>query len=42
MSQCREMPGSVSKSVWISEQGERGRDRDFLEGKQGKRITFEM
>jgi hypothetical protein len=42
MLQYRGMPGSWSG--WDGEEGEgRGRgDKGFLEGKLGKRITFEM
>jgi hypothetical protein len=29
-------------SGWVGEQGEGGGDREFLEGKLGKGITFEM
>jgi hypothetical protein len=36
------MPGSRSRSGWVGEQGEGRRDRGLLEGKPGKRITFEM
>jgi hypothetical protein len=31
-----------SRSGWVREQGERGEDRGFSEGKLGKVITFEM
>jgi hypothetical protein len=40
--QCREMPGPGSRSGWVGKQGEGGEDREFLEGKLGKGITFEM
>jgi hypothetical protein len=40
--QCREMPGPGSRSEWVGEQREREGDRGFLEGKPGKRTTFEM
>ena len=33
-------PGS--RSGWVGEQGEQGRDRGFSEGKLGKGITFEV
>jgi hypothetical protein len=36
------MPGPGRGSGWVVEQGERGRDRGFSEGKPGKGITFEM
>jgi hypothetical protein len=36
------MPGPGSRSGWVGEQGEWGRDRGFLEGKLEKGITFEM
>jgi hypothetical protein len=36
------MPGQGSRSGWVSEQGVRGWDRGFSEGKPGKRISFEM
>jgi hypothetical protein len=36
------MPGTGSRSGWFGEQGYRGEDRGLLEGKLGKRITFEM
>ena len=42
MSQCRGMPGPGGKSGWVGEQGERGSDRGFSEGKSEKGITFEM
>jgi hypothetical protein len=44
MPQCREMPGQGSGSVWVGKQGKGGGewDREFLEGKQEKGITFEM
>jgi hypothetical protein len=29
-------------SGWVGEQGKRGGDRDFSEGKLGKGITFEI
>jgi hypothetical protein len=42
MPQYRGMPGPGSRSGWVGEQGELGRDRRFSEGKLGKGITFEM
>jgi hypothetical protein len=36
------MPGPGSGSGWVVEQGERGEDRGFSEGKPGVGITFEM
>jgi hypothetical protein len=36
------MPGPGSRSGWVVEQGEERGDREFLEGKQGKGITFEI
>jgi hypothetical protein len=36
------MPGPGSRSGWVGEQGKRGEDRGFSEGKLGKGITFEM
>jgi hypothetical protein len=48
MHQCGEMPGPGSGSGWVSEQGREEREEErvgksvFLEGKQGKGITFEM
>jgi hypothetical protein len=36
------MPRSGSRSGWVGEQGEWGKDRGFSEGKLGKGITFEM
>jgi hypothetical protein len=41
MPQYRGMPGPGSRSGWVGEQGEGGRD-SFLEWKPGKGITFEM
>jgi hypothetical protein len=41
-SQCRGMPGSGSGCGWDGEQGERGGDTGFSEGKPGKGTTFEM
>jgi hypothetical protein len=42
MPQYRGMPGPVSRSGWVGEQGEVGGDRGFSERKLGKGITFEM
>jgi hypothetical protein len=42
MAQCRRMPGSGSRRVWVDEQGEWGGDRGFWEGKPGKGIAFEI
>jgi hypothetical protein len=42
MPQCRGMPGPGSRSGWVGEQGEGGRDRGFSEGKPRKGITFEI
>jgi hypothetical protein len=42
MPQYRGMPGTGSRSGWVGEQGEEGRDRGFSEGKLGKGITFEI
>jgi hypothetical protein len=46
MPQCREMPGSGSRSGWVCERGwgvgGGVGDRGFSEGKLGKGITFEM
>jgi hypothetical protein len=42
MPQYRGMPGPGSRSVWVGKQGEREEYREFLEGKLGKGITFEM
>jgi hypothetical protein len=38
----RVMPGPGSRNVWVGKQEERRGDREFLEGKLGKWITFEM
>ena len=38
----RGMPGPGSGRGWVGEQGEKGGDRGFLEGKPGKGIKFEM
>jgi hypothetical protein len=42
MPQYRGISGPGSGSGWVGEQGVRGGDREFLEGKPGKGITFEM
>jgi hypothetical protein len=48
MPHCRGMPGQRGRSGYVGwgstliEQGEAGWDRGFLEGKPGKRMTFEM
>jgi hypothetical protein len=42
MPQYRGMPGPVSRSGWVEEQGEGEEDRGFLDRKLGKCITFEM
>jgi hypothetical protein len=42
MPQYRGIPGPGSQSGCVGEQGEAGEDRGVLEGKLGKRITFEM
>jgi hypothetical protein len=42
MPQYRGMPGPESSSGWVIEQGEDGEDREFLEGKLERGITFEM
>jgi hypothetical protein len=45
MPQCREMPGQRSRSGWVGEQeggAIKRRGREFLEGKPGKGITFEI
>jgi hypothetical protein len=36
------MPRPGRRSGWVVEQGERGKDRVFSEGKLGKGRTFEM
>jgi hypothetical protein len=36
------MPGPGSGNEWINDQEKEGGDREFLEGKLGKGITFEM
>jgi hypothetical protein len=42
MPQYRGIPGPGSRSGWVGGQGERREDREFLEGKLGKGITFEI
>jgi hypothetical protein len=42
MPQYRGLPGPGSRSGWVGEHGEEGRDRGFSEGELGKGITFEM
>jgi hypothetical protein len=42
MPQYRGIPGPGSRSGWVGEQGKGGGDREFLERKLGKGITFEM
>ena len=42
MPQYRGMLGPGNRSGWVDEQGEWGEDREFLEGKLGKGITFKM
>jgi hypothetical protein len=42
MPQYRGLPGTGIGSGWVGEQGERGGDRGFSEGKLRKGITFEM
>jgi hypothetical protein len=42
MPQYRGMPGPESGSEWVGEQGDRGRDREFLDGTLGNGITFKM
>jgi hypothetical protein len=42
MSQYRRMPGPGSRSRWFGEQEEGRVEREFLERKPGKGITFEM
>ena len=39
---CRGMPRLGSQSGMVGEQGDRGGDRAFSEGKPGKEITLEM
>jgi hypothetical protein len=42
MPQYRGMPGPGSMSGWVGDKKEAGGDREVLEGKLGKGITFEM
>jgi hypothetical protein len=42
MPQYRGMPGPGSRSGWVGEQEEKGGDREFSKGKQGKGIMFEI
>jgi hypothetical protein len=42
MPQYRGMPRPGSRSGWVGEQEEGEGDRQFLEGKLGKGITFEI
>jgi hypothetical protein len=42
MPQYRGTPGQGSRSGWVGEHEEGGWDREFLEGRQRKGITFEM
>jgi hypothetical protein len=42
MPQYRGMSGPGRGSRWVGEQGKRGEDRGFLEGKLGKGLTIEM
>jgi hypothetical protein len=42
MPQYRGMPGPVSGSEWVGEQGQEGEDRGFSEVKLGKGITIIM
>jgi hypothetical protein len=42
MPQYRGMPGPVSRTGWVGEQGHMGEDRGFLEGKIENGVTFEM
>jgi hypothetical protein len=42
MPQCRGMAGLGSRSGLVVEQGKRGGDRGFSEGKLGKGMIFEM
>jgi hypothetical protein len=40
MSQYRGLPGPGSRNGWVGKQGEGREDREFLEGKIEKGITF--
>jgi hypothetical protein len=42
MPQYRGMPAPASRSGWVGEQAEGGEDREFLERKLGKMLTFVM
>jgi hypothetical protein len=42
MPQYRGLKGIESRSEGVGEQGIRGRDRGFLEGKLGKGVAFDM
>ena len=42
MPQYQGVPGPGSRSGWVGEQRERGGNREFSEGNQGKGLTFEM
>jgi hypothetical protein len=42
MPQYSGMPEPRSRSEWVGEQVDRGRDREFSEGNLGKGITFEI
>lgn len=42
MPQCRGMPGHENWSGWVGDQGERGLDSGFSEGKPAKGIIFKM
>jgi hypothetical protein len=40
--QYRGLPGPVNGSGWVTEHGEGGQERGFLEWNLGKGLTFEM
>ena len=42
MPHCRGMSGPGNGSGWVGQQGKRGWDRIFSEGKREKGVTFEM
>jgi hypothetical protein len=42
MPQYRGIPGPGSRGWWVDEQGKKGRNGVFLEGKPGNGITFKM
>jgi hypothetical protein len=42
MAQCRGMPGPGSRSGWVGEQGEVGREEGVFRGGPEKGITFEI